>query len=399
MPRVEFTEEFRRRILEKNRAIYFIDGSTQIAITKQADLLQQLFFAIQHIYYLLRNRNFKFSSHPRGLVGNLEKQRTSQQFILSTLNSINYEDLATFFPGYKYHPYFSLFAKFKDKVEINTARGITFSSVANKYAKENKALESIREISKEEKFRVSLDTFRRGPDQNAKKLRHFFSECSQIEDTLNFVRLDLYSQPGQLYPPFQGQTDLSEVKGNFKKLLDYIKIKLLKDTFVGHAWKLSSSASTHYHYQLLVFCLSVNREVDLSIGDTIGKHWVEITGGVGVFYRHEGISFTSKPYEAGSINWRENVDARARLRMLSKEVFVNDYYVKPNLGRSFKSFGLSEVMDPRESAKDRKIRKKKIKLRNELKGNEEYLGDMTLPFRLRKPATAKKPRISEQSNT
>lgn len=399
MPRVEFTEEFRRRILEKNRAISIIDGNTQMATTKQADLLQQLFFAIQHIYYLLRNRNFKFSNNPRGLVGNLEKQRAFQKLFFSTLNSINYEDLATFFPECKYHPYFNLFAKFKDIIEINTGRGITFFSVANKYARENKALESIRDISKQDKFRITLDTFRRGPDQNATKLRHFFSECSKIEETLNFVRLDLYSQSGQLYPPFQGQTDLREVKGNFKKLLDYIKIKLLKDTFVGHAWKLSSSASTHYHYQLLIFCLPVNRKVDLSIGDTIGKHWVEITNGVGVFYRHEGISFTSKPYEAGSINWRENVDARARLRMLSKEVFVNDYYVKPNLGRSFKSFGLSEVMDPRESAKDRKKRKQKIKLRNKLKNNQEYLGDMTLPFRLRKPATAKKSRINKQSNT
>lgn len=398
MPRFEFTEESRRRILENNKAIVFNNGRTQIFITKQGELLEQIFFAIHLIHYLLKNRNSKFNSNSCGLGGHLAKQKAFQKLFFSTLNNISNDDINTYFPNYKHHPYLTLFLSFKELQKATPGRLPFVSDSINKYDKENKALEKLREGSKQDRFRTALDTFRRGPDENAKKLRDFFTQCSQIEDTLNFVRLDLYSQPGQMHPPFQEKTDLKVVKGNFKNLLDHIKIKLLKDTFVGHAWKLSASASTHFHYQLLIFCLPVNREVDSSIAEVIGKKWVQITGGVGVYFRHEGISLTRKPYEAGCFKWKENIDARARLRVLSNEVFINDYYLKPNLGRSFKSFGVSEVMDPRESAKDRKKRKEGIKLRIEHKNKKVHLSDMKLPLRLRKPSSVKRPKTTSPSN-
>jgi hypothetical protein len=73
---------------------------------------------------------------------------------------------------------------------------------------------------------------------------------------------------------------------------------------------------------------------------------------------------------------------------LSKEVFVNDFYIKQNTGRAFKSFGMSGVIDPRLTPTERK----KLKAVREERKNKQkkYFSDLSLPFSLEKPVTARK---------
>lgn len=385
MSRIEFSSEF-RRFLERTNKVLLIDGSKLIpARTQELNALLDIHHAINLMNTILVNRNFRFSNDPRKIGSNWPKHNAFQTELFHTLNVISRESTEIYFPNSKLHPYINLFFRFKELISLEK-----INTFGKDLQRENRALGKIRTESRQKRFRIGIDAFRKGPDENTAKLRRFFSQCLKIEEKLNFVRVDLYSEQGRSSPSLSSNTDSRTVKKNFKLLIDYAR-KLLKKTMVGYAWKLNHSASTSYHYQLLIFCLPVDRKTDNAIANHIGEMWSQLTDGVGIYYWHEGLSLTSSVYEGGSLNWKME-DARARLRQLSKEVFVNDYYIKADAGRSFKSFSISGVIDPRLTLAERK----KIKALQEEreKKRKKRFSEAKLPFSLKKPATSKRTKVA-----
>jgi hypothetical protein len=78
---------------------------------------------------------------------------------------------------------------------------------------------------------------------------------------------------------------------------------------------------------------------------------------------------------------------------LSKEVFVNDFYIKQNTGRAFKSFGMSGVIDPRLTPAERK--KLKAVREERKKKQKKYFSNLSLPFSLERPVTARKTKVAK----
>lgn len=385
MSRIEFSVEFRRFLMSTNKVLQ-VEGDNLIPTTTQElNALLEIHHAINLMNTILVNRNFRFSNDPKKIGSNWPKHRALQTALFHALNVMSRESMDIYFPNSKPHPYINLLFRLKELISLERKSAIDKDS-----QRENRALQKLRLESKQKRFRIEVDAFRKGPDENTEKLRRFFTQCLKVEEKLNFVRLDLYSEQGRSSPSLSSNTDSRTVKKNFKLLIDYAR-KLLKKTMVGYAWKLNHSASTSYHYQLLIFCLPVDRKTDNAIANHIGEMWSQLTEGVGIYFWHEGMSLTKFAYEGGSLNWKME-DARARLRQLSKEVFVNDYYIKADAGRSFKSFSISGVIDPRLTLAERK----KIKALQEEreKKRKKRFSEMQLPFSLKKPATSKRSKVA-----
>jgi hypothetical protein len=381
MPRIEFSNEFLRYLENTNIVLLHIDEKVVPRTSQEVEILQRIHLGINLMNMIIVNKKFRFDDDPKKFKVEWRKYQHQQTLLLKLSENISIESITLSFPNSNIHPYIELFLMLKE------LRFENWRPFNKKYAIENKALERIRIISKQKQFRLKVDAFRKGPDENSRKLRNFVTQCLRVEETLNFVRLDLYSEIGRSIPSNQPRTNPLTIKGYFNRLISHLRTKLLKESMLGYAWKLSYSAFTQYRYQIFIFCLPVDLETDKSIGDLIGSYWEKLTGGMGVFKRHIGVSFTKAAYDAGCLNWRIP-EARNRLRELSKEVFVNDYYIQSDLGRSSKSFGISEVIDPRESAAERRKRKTIQKERQEKQ--KRYLSELKLPFELRKPPPPKK---------
>lgn len=207
----------------------------------------------------------------------------------------------------------------------------------------------IREKAKSIEVRKQIHSHLRSSQKNEKGLSRYIDEVFLYHSRVMVLRIDLgykknYAEKFNATP----YALLDEANSHRDKFLKHARETLLKDSWIGYAWKLEYGPDKRFHYHLLIFLNGARVRQDVSIARLIGEHWEnEITKGNGVYFN---CNAKKKKYTHLGIGVIDRTDQRAITELKTWVVSYlckRDKYISLVLQGGRRTFGKAEKIKPR----------------------------------------------------
>ena len=153
-------------------------------------------------------------------------------------------------------------------------------------------------------FRRKMSKVLRRCERNTLSLRTYVDDLFDVHSRLLVVRVDFHYQP-EFY---EGLT-LKRVINDRKVFLESIKQEF--DGLVGLCWKLEYAKQRGFHYHYIFFFNGNRSQRGISLGRTLGDHWVSVTADTGSYHN---CNFADKDYPEkylGMIHYSDDIKRRA----------------------------------------------------------------------------------------
>ncbi|MGN2243411.1 inovirus-type Gp2 protein [Frateuria sp. GZRR33] len=253
---------------------------------------------------------------------------------LLTCLTFDLRSIAALFSQNKLSPYFTLFSN--KVIDTSICKQDLAADTVDAF---NSWIRDLRYAARESGFQKSIDDQERAARKNAASLLKYIRELHEMFAKLVVVRLDLGYSKEYREELEDKELNPSTVKKHFKQLLKYLRRKF--PTLVGYVWKLEYGTLKSYHYHLMLLFNGHEVRKDVTLGQLVGEHWVNVaTEGSGTYWNCNARKDTYSKLGLlgiGTIRYSDT-ELRAGLEKAALYLAKVDYYVKlnaPDVGRTF----------------------------------------------------------------
>lgn len=247
------------------------------------------------------------------------------------------------FPKHEFHPLIELFGRhvrrFDSYVGIPTEEAC---------AKLNECIETMRAEARTKAFQNRRDRHLRASREATQGLRDLVDELFRRWSRILVVRLDLSYRIDETMFRARPVKDLinrvsaQEAREHRDEFIRFVK-REFRVPLPTYAWKEELGLFTSYHYHFLLFFDGSDAFDGFSVGNEIGRHWVDtVTNGRGRFHN----SYASRHWRpgVGVVNYYETGKIKALKELVIPYLTKTDYFVRLVAnGRTFGKGGLPKA--------------------------------------------------------
>ncbi|MCF7539187.1 YagK/YfjJ domain-containing protein [Pseudomonas petrae] len=266
---------------------------------------------------------------------------------LSVSSSIrtDFSRISELFPFSEFNPYFKVF---KDQVEALDPRLLGMYKLTHPLNQDewaetvvelNNFVSEIRKRANQAEFIKLMQHRARNTNKNQSGLDAYIDKLFDCYPRLLVVRVDLSYQAASVLASGKS-ISYKEVNDHRVKLLNDIRYRLFKDSYVGFAWKLEYGLMSSLHYHLLLFLDGSKIRLDVRVAKIVGEHWKNVvTCGRG---RYWNCNANKTGYGVfcglGMISYNDKV-LRGNLRKAASYLVKCDYFVRSAIPADRRTFG------------------------------------------------------------
>lgn len=256
------------------------------------------------------------------------------------------------FHGHRAHPFiekFCLEAERRHLLEEVYNLKLMLPESANKLVNRlNDFVDCIREVAKSIEVQRQIKKHLRSSQENERELSRYIDRIFLHYSRVMVLRVDLgYRKAFAAKYAESPYLLLDNATGHREKFLKRMRETVLKDCWIGYAWKLEYGPDKSFHYHFLIFLDGARVRQDVIIAKLIGEYWKdEATKGEGVYfncnakkdqYIHPGIGIIDYTNQTAINNLKTWVVAYLCKRDKYIQLFLED-------GR--RTFGKGEMLTP-----------------------------------------------------
>ena len=210
----------------------------------------------------------------------------------------------------------------------------------------NEFINCIRKIAKSQKFKKTINNYKRRLNKNYESLMEHFDKSFDKKNRYQVIRIDLgyridVDNPSltadEIYEKYcQANEDLKHLLNNKRS-----KKKIFKEMLV-YAWRLEYAQNTGFHYEMFFFFNRSETHEDSNIAETIGEYWnTTITGGRGLYSNcnDKKNKIKYKYIDLGMINDDDSKLSEGLKKIAEYLTKTMDYDVRINEPRIKRTFG------------------------------------------------------------
>jgi hypothetical protein len=257
--------------------------------------------------------------------------------------SIDYDKFDTLFPHSELNPYFKIFKKQVQGLELNLLEENTLLHPVSKKESESSAVklnqfvDNVRQAAKEQEFVKEIRHHTRKSNKNQASLNSFIDKLFYHKSKLRVIRVDL--EYGREYGlDSEAPITYKEAVKHREVLINDLRKRLYKGSFIGFVWKLEYGLMNTFHYHMLIFLDASKIRGDVNAGWRIGRHWEDVvTGGKGRFWNCNANKSSYRECGIGEIP-HSSPELMANLKKAASYLVKADYYIRsaiPGRGRAF----------------------------------------------------------------
>jgi hypothetical protein len=208
----------------------------------------------------------------------------------------------------------------------------------------NEVVDDIRKGAGSDDFKRVLKNYKRGAEENRKKLSQLVDEMFCIYSKVLVVRVDLsYKRASPAYLCSDDVTHM-EARSDLKTLLKDMKTKLFKSNYITYVWKLEYGPLKGYHYHAFFFFDGSKVRADVELARKIGEHWSTIvTKGRGWYFNCNACK-NHYPSPAIGMIEHSNLIKIANLKNKALEYLMKvDHFVRQIADEKIRTFGKGAI--------------------------------------------------------
>ncbi|QAY84098.1 YagK/YfjJ domain-containing protein [Pseudomonas arsenicoxydans] len=269
----------------------------------------------------------------------------SLALLVSSSIRMDFSRINELFPIAEFNPYFKLF---NDEVIALDPRILGMYKLthplsqgewAETVVELNNFVNEIRKGANNPDF-IKLDQHHtRNSNKNQASLEFYIDKLFEYKSRLLVVRVDLkYGVESSLAGT--GGISYQEADNHRKELLNDIRYRLFKDSYVGYAWKLEYGLMSSLHYHLLLFLDASKVRLDVRVGRIIGEQWRnKITAGKGAYWNCNANKNDYGRFCGLGVISHNDQTLRRNLRKAANYLIKSDYFVRSVIPSTQRTFG------------------------------------------------------------
>lgn len=261
------------------------------------------------------------------------------------------------YPMHGFNPHFEVFVEQSKRhslhesvARIDTLHSTQLSALVTRL---NLFLQAIRCEFESASFRRKMSGLKRKSRKNYQSLMTYLDELFKKYSKLTILRIDLTYRKsdgnlseGAVVPTYD------QVKQHRVKLLrsvsKHLESVLSKKCLVGYVWKLEYGKEKSWHYHFIVILNGQEVRQDIVIAELIGKYWIKITNGDGLYHSCNHNKHIYKTLGIGLVDHRDK-DLREGLRKVAAYLTKTDPLIRMIVPENGRAFGKGVV--PRKVSK------------------------------------------------
>ena len=263
---------------------------------------------------------------------------------VSSCIRVDFDRISGLFPLSDFNPHFKIF---KDLVEALDPRLLGMYKLTHPLNQRewadtvltlNGFVAEIRKRANQADFVKLIRHYARKANKNQSGLNSYIDKLFEYKSRLLVVRVDLsYSES---YSVSEQPVSYEEAYKHRVELLDALRYRLFKDSYVGFAWKLEFGLISSLHYHLLLFLDGSRVRLDVRVAKIIGEYWNhEVTRGRGRYWNcNANKASYGKFCGLGMINHSDYI-LRGNLKKAASYLVKSDYYVRSVVPSKRRTFG------------------------------------------------------------
>ncbi|WP_426118064.1 YagK/YfjJ domain-containing protein [Pseudomonas sp. DSP3-2-2] len=258
--------------------------------------------------------------------------------------SIDYDKFDTLFPHSELNPYFRIFKKQVQALGLNLLEEhkllhpVSEEELDNSTVKLNQFVDKVRQAAKEQAFVKEIRHHARNSNKNQASLNAFIDKLFYHKSKLRVIRVDLeYGREHRL--DSDAPITYQETVRHREVLLNDLRVRLYKGSFVGYVWKLEYGLMNTFHYHMLIFLDASKVRGDINAGWKIGRHWEEVvTEGKGRYWNCNANKSSYRECGIGEIP-HSSPELMANLKKAASYLVKADYYIRSAIPEGGRAFG------------------------------------------------------------
>ena len=335
-----------------------VDGATMKVITEEYWNLRK----IKHIVFVMEKTSkskvkpFTLKKSGSSLSGFKIEASALGTLILNILKE-DPDALMVHYPNHRFNPHFYAFVTHSKRYGLHeyVARMETLgiAQLSDMVEKLNLFLRDIRCEFESADFRRKISDLKRKSQKNYQSLMIYLNELFKKYSKLLILRVDLTYRKsnsglsGRVIPPTYDQVKQHRVT-LLRSMKKHLESVLSKDCLVGNVWKLEYGQKKSWHYHFIVILNGQEVRQDIDLAHIIGKYWLAITNGNGLYYNCNQVKHHYKTPGIGLIGHRDK-DLREGLRKIAAYLTKTDPIVRMIVPGNGRTFGKGVV--PRKASK------------------------------------------------
>lgn len=204
----------------------------------------------------------------------------------------------------------------------------------------NDLIENIRTVSKTKDFKKKVSSREYNCSRNYESAKKYIDSLFIKFSRILVIRIDLGFKNNS--PENQNQIGLVEAQRHFSNFLNSRRHKVIFSTQIGYIWKMEIGREKGYHFHLIFFYDGSKSQQDYYIADQIGKYWIELTEGLGVFYNCNASKQKYRNCGIGMVSHRDET-MRDNLFLALKYLFKKDQYLSEKFKVKTRVYGRGEM--------------------------------------------------------
>lgn len=311
-----------------------------------------IFRSIKHITSIMElasNRKVKDFTLKKNQFGlNINKIGASGvgESILNLLK-IDTNELLTHYPRHTFNPYFDVFLNRSKQYGLHewvtAIEELGAQQLPALIDKLNAFLRSMQDDFQSSAFRREVSNLRRKASKNYKSLLKYLGELFKKHSKLLIMRLDLTYKKSEnislnnVFTP--SYAEVNEHREALLRSLDkHLKAISPEAGLVGYVWKLEYGLMKSWHFHFIVIMNGQKVRQDVLWAKVIGKYWMRITKGKGIYH---SCNQSKKKYKIPGIGLidHSNADLRKGLCLVAAYLTKLDAFIRVALPENKRAFG------------------------------------------------------------
>jgi hypothetical protein len=219
---------------------------------------------------------------------------------------------------------------FPKQLMVKTGCGKPAWEIFNDIVNEIKIETSSKKFKK--KIYSQKEIFKKGFNSSRDYVNALFERHGRIL----VLRVDLSFSSKE--PHKKHVVDLEEAQSYFSRFLNNRRSKALYRNSIGYIWRLEYGEKKGFHYHFFFFFNGSKSRKDEFLASRIGKHWEEITGGLGIYHNCNAHKQRYKNLAIGMIS-RDDIDQRKTIVNVLAYMHKEEQMLREKLSRKTRNWG------------------------------------------------------------
>ncbi len=204
----------------------------------------------------------------------------------------------------------------------------------------NDLIEDIRSAAKSSSFKKKVSSRKHNCIRNYRSAEKYVKTLFMKYSRMLVMRIDLGFRND--HPEQKNEMSLEKAQKYFFKFLNNIRNTDIYRNQIGYIWKLESGREKGYHFHLMFFYDGSLSQKDHYIADQIGKYWISLTEGVGIFYNCNASKHKYRNCGIGMVGHSDDAMCK-NLYLALKYLFKKDQFLSEKFKLRTRVYGRGEL--------------------------------------------------------